>query len=153
MEYRGWDWAVFITGLLQFGLGWIIIGWAWSIWWGVRMLQDAQQRKMREEGQQTVTIITQSSVDSQQRSNSIQAVTVESQHQSIQGTESQSETGVSGEGVQPVGPLQPVETVEPMEPMEPMGSVEPISSNTQPGDTIESNQNPVTISTEDHPPL
>ena len=49
MEYHGWDWAVFITGIIQFGLAWIIIGWAWSIWWGVRMLQDAQERKRKEE--------------------------------------------------------------------------------------------------------
>ena len=49
VEYHGWDWAVFITGILQFGLAWIIIGWAWSIWWGVRMFQDAQERKRKEE--------------------------------------------------------------------------------------------------------
>lgn len=49
VEYQGWDWAVFITGILQFGLAWIIIGWAWSIWWGVRMFQDAQERKRKEE--------------------------------------------------------------------------------------------------------
>ena len=49
VEYEGWDWAVFITGIIQFGLAWIIIGWAWSIWWGVRMFQDAQERKKREE--------------------------------------------------------------------------------------------------------
>ena len=48
MEYPGWDWAVFLTGILQFGLAWIIIGWAWSIWWGVRILQDAQAREKRE---------------------------------------------------------------------------------------------------------
>ena len=36
-------------GSIQFGLAWIIIGWAWSIWWGVRMFQDAQERKKREE--------------------------------------------------------------------------------------------------------
>ena len=45
VEYHGWDWAVFITGILQFGLAWIIIGWAWSIWWGVRMFQDADARE------------------------------------------------------------------------------------------------------------
>ena len=49
VEYEGWDWAVFITGIIQFGLAWIIIGWAWSIWWGVRMFQEAQERKKREE--------------------------------------------------------------------------------------------------------
>ena len=52
MEYPKWDWAVFLTGLLQFGLGWVVIGWAWSIWWGVRMFQDAQSRKEREQSQQ-----------------------------------------------------------------------------------------------------
>ena len=45
VEYHGWDWAVCITGILQFGLAWIIIGWAWSIWWGVRMYQDANNRE------------------------------------------------------------------------------------------------------------
>ena len=49
MEYHGWDWAVFITGILQFGLAWIIIGWAWSIWWGVRMFQDADARQKKQE--------------------------------------------------------------------------------------------------------
>ena len=38
-----------ITGIVQFGLAWIIIGWAWSIWWGIRMYTDAQARKAREE--------------------------------------------------------------------------------------------------------
>ena len=45
VEYHGWDWAVIITGILQFGLAWIIIGWAWSIWWGIRMFQDADARE------------------------------------------------------------------------------------------------------------
>lgn len=49
MEYQGWDWAVFITGILQFGLAWIIIGWAWSIWWGVRMFQDAAKRQEQQQ--------------------------------------------------------------------------------------------------------
>ena len=49
VTYPHWDWAVFITGILQFGLAWIIIGWAWSIWWGVRMYQDSQTRKLQEE--------------------------------------------------------------------------------------------------------
>ena len=49
VEYHGWDWAVFITGILQFGLAWIIIGWAWSIWWGVRMFQDADARQKKQE--------------------------------------------------------------------------------------------------------
>lgn len=49
VTYPYWDWAVFITGILQFGLAWIIIGWAWSIWWGVRMYQDSQTRKKQEE--------------------------------------------------------------------------------------------------------
>ena len=48
VTYPSWDWAVFITGILQFGLAWIIIGWAWSIWWGVRMYQDSQTRKIQE---------------------------------------------------------------------------------------------------------
>lgn len=66
VEYPGWDWAVFITGILQFGLAWIIIGWAWSIWWGVRMLQDAQARKTRE--QQLASVVVPSSIDSSEPS-------------------------------------------------------------------------------------
>ena len=58
VEYRGWDWAVFVTGLIQFGLAWIIIGWAWSIWWGVRMYADAQERKRREEDQPVQNVST-----------------------------------------------------------------------------------------------
>lgn len=48
---------MFITGILQFGLAWIIIGWGWSIWWGVRMFQDAQTRKDREESQRMANVI------------------------------------------------------------------------------------------------
>lgn len=66
VEYPGWDWAVFITGILQFGLAWIIIGWAWSIWWGVRMLQDAQARKVRE--QQIASVVVPPSMDSSEPS-------------------------------------------------------------------------------------
>ena len=66
VEYRKWDWAVFITGILQFGLAWIIIGWAWSIWWGIRMYTEAQQRKARiEERTRRVEVVTrQNTIDS-----------------------------------------------------------------------------------------
>ena len=62
MEYHGWDWAVFITGILQFGLAWIIIGWAWSIWWGVRMFQDADARQKKQEALESQELVHDSTV-------------------------------------------------------------------------------------------
>ncbi len=62
VEYHGWDWAVFITGILQFGLAWIIIGWAWSIWWGVRMFQDADARQKKQEALESQELVHDSTV-------------------------------------------------------------------------------------------
>lgn len=36
------DWSVLLCGLLQFVLGYLIVGWIWSIIWGVKIYSKSQ---------------------------------------------------------------------------------------------------------------
>lgn len=36
------DWSIILCGVLQFILGYLIVGWIWSIIWGVKIYSKSQ---------------------------------------------------------------------------------------------------------------